>query len=73
MKPDYVPKIMVNKMNTIYNIYEPLGVSLMIAPWNYPIMIIFAPLVAAIAAGMKIFLIIYVIQDYHQIYNISME
>jgi aldehyde dehydrogenase (NAD+) len=51
MKPDYVPKSMINAMNTIYNIYEPLGVSLLIAPWNYPIMLIFACFVPAIAAG----------------------
>ncbi|XP_028397604.1 aldehyde dehydrogenase, dimeric NADP-preferring-like [Dendronephthya gigantea] len=51
VKPVYVPKDILNKMNTIYNIYEPLGVSLIITPWNYPIMIIFMPLVAAIAAG----------------------
>ena len=48
---DYVPKNMLNKMNTIYNIYEPLGVSLIIGAWNYPIQIALGPLVAAIAAG----------------------
>lgn len=31
--------------------YEPLGVSLIIAPWNYPVNLLFAPLVGAIAAG----------------------
>ncbi|MFK7970764.1 MAG: aldehyde dehydrogenase [Bacteroidia bacterium] len=30
---------------------EPFGVSLIIAPWNYPFQLVFAPLVAAIAAG----------------------
>jgi aldehyde dehydrogenase (NAD+) len=30
---------------------EPLGVVLIIAPWNYPFQLVFAPLVAAIAAG----------------------
>ena len=48
---DYVPKNILNKMNTIYNIYEPLGVSLIIGAWNYPIQITLGPLVAAIAAG----------------------
>lgn len=31
--------------------YEPLGVSLIIAPWNYPVNLLFAPLVGAISAG----------------------
>jgi aldehyde dehydrogenase (NAD+) len=31
--------------------YEPKGVSLIIAPWNYPIYLVFGPLVYAIAAG----------------------
>lgn len=30
---------------------EPLGVALIIGPWNYPIQLVLAPLVAAIAAG----------------------
>lgn len=32
-------------------IYEPKGVSLIIAPWNYPFQLLMAPLVSAIAAG----------------------
>lgn len=31
--------------------YEPLGVVLVIGPWNYPVYLTIAPLVAAIAAG----------------------
>src|SRR5690554_3855807 len=31
--------------------YEPKGVVLIIAPWNYPFNLVFAPLVGAIAAG----------------------
>src|SRR3954447_4829735 len=31
--------------------YEPLGVTLIIGPWNYPIHLMLAPLVGAIAAG----------------------
>jgi len=31
--------------------YEPLGVVLIIGPWNYPIHLVLAPLVAAVAAG----------------------
>ena len=30
---------------------EPLGVVLVIAPWNYPFMLLIAPLIAALAAG----------------------
>lgn len=32
-------------------IHEPKGVSLIIAPWNYPFQLLIAPLVSAIAAG----------------------
>ncbi len=32
-------------------IYEPLGVALIIAPWNYPFQLLFNPLVGAISAG----------------------
>ncbi len=32
-------------------IYEPLGVSLIIAPWNYPFQLMMNPLVGAISAG----------------------
>jgi aldehyde dehydrogenase (NAD+) len=31
--------------------YEPLGVALIIGPWNYPLHLVLAPLVAAVAAG----------------------
>lgn len=34
-----------------YQIPEPLGVVLIIAPWNYPFHLAFAPLVGALAAG----------------------
>ncbi len=32
-------------------VYEPLGVALIIAPWNYPFNLLLTPLVGAIAAG----------------------
>ncbi len=35
--------------NRIY--YEPKGVALVMAPWNYPVQLILSPLVSAIAAG----------------------
>lgn len=36
--------------------YEPKGVVLIIAPWNYPVYLVFAPLVAALAAGNCVFI-----------------
>lgn len=32
-------------------VHEPFGVALVIAPWNYPFQLLFAPLVSAVAAG----------------------
>lgn len=32
-------------------VYEPLGVALIIAPWNYPFQLLMAPLVGALSAG----------------------
>ncbi|KAJ3284438.1 hypothetical protein HDU79_008122 [Rhizoclosmatium sp. JEL0117] len=32
-------------------IHDPLGVVLIIAPWNYPVMLLLAPMAAALAAG----------------------
>ncbi len=32
-------------------VYEPYGLSLIIAPWNYPFQLIFSPLIGAMAAG----------------------
>ena len=36
-------------VGTVYR--EPYGVSLILAPWNYPLLLTLAPLVSAIAAG----------------------
>ena len=51
MKPSKVktPSILKPGSGKIY--HEPLGVNLIIAPFNYPIGLTFAPLIAAIAAG----------------------
>jgi aldehyde dehydrogenase (NAD+) len=51
MKPKSVSKTMSNFFagNKIY--YEPKGVCLIIAPWNYPLQLIMSPLISAIAAG----------------------
>lgn len=37
-------------------IREPLGVALIIAPWNYPVQLTFAPLIGALAAGNTVLL-----------------
>jgi aldehyde dehydrogenase (NAD+) len=34
-----------------YTVLEPLGVALIIAPWNYPVQLLLAPMVGALAAG----------------------
>ncbi len=51
MKPKSAGRTMSNLFasNKIY--YEPKGVCLIIAPWNYPLQLIMSPLVSAIAAG----------------------
>lgn len=51
MKPKSASKTMSNLFagNKIY--YEPKGVCLIIAPWNYPLQLIMSPLISAIAAG----------------------
>ncbi len=51
MKPKSVSKTLNNFFagNKIY--YEPKGVCLIIAPWNYPLQLIMSPLISAIAAG----------------------
>ncbi|RDC56828.1 aldehyde dehydrogenase family protein [Pedobacter chinensis] len=51
MKPKTAGKTMSNLFarNKIY--YEPKGVCLIIAPWNYPLQLIMSPLISAIAAG----------------------
>ena len=42
---------LVNLPSSSYIIREPLGVVLIISPWNYPLQLLFAPLIGAIAAG----------------------
>lgn len=34
-----------------YILYEPYGVTLIMAPWNYPVLLVLSPLVGALAAG----------------------
>jgi len=51
MRPKRIGKTLSNPFakNRIY--YEPKGVCLIIAPWNYPFQLVMSPLVSAIAAG----------------------
>ena len=49
--PHKVPSNLVNLSSKCKIKYEPKGVCLIIAPWNYPFQLILAPLVSAIAAG----------------------
>ncbi|KAL9979597.1 hypothetical protein ACROYT_G017278 [Oculina patagonica] len=51
-KPEIPPEVpIVNKMDTIFTVSEPLGVALIIGAWNYPIQLTIMPLTGAIAAG----------------------
>lgn len=50
-KPERIPTPMKLQPGKSWIVREPLGVVLIIAPWNYPVQLALAPLVAAIAAG----------------------
>lgn len=51
MKPQKVSTNLINLPSKSYIYSEPLGVVLIISPWNYPFQLLMAPLVGAIAAG----------------------
>lgn len=51
MQPKTVATNLANLPSKSYVQYEPLGVVLIIGPWNYPLQLLFTPLVGAIAAG----------------------
>jgi aldehyde dehydrogenase (NAD+) len=51
MKREKVKTNLVNLPSSSYIIREPLGVVLVISPWNYPLQLLFTPLIGAIAAG----------------------
>jgi aldehyde dehydrogenase (NAD+) len=51
MKPERVKTPIMNFKGTSEIQREPLGVVLIIGPWNYPIQLLLAPLVGAISAG----------------------
>ncbi len=51
MQPTRVPVPLGVQPAKAWYQYEPLGVVLIIGPWNYPFHLVLAPLVAAVAAG----------------------
>ncbi|ACJ32655.1 aldehyde dehydrogenase [Anoxybacillus flavithermus] len=51
MKPKRVPTPLTHLGSKSYVYPEPYGVSLIIAPWNYPFQLAISPLIGAIAAG----------------------
>lgn len=51
MKPERVKTNLMNLPSKSYLYKEPLGVVLIIGPWNYPFQLLLAPLAGAIAAG----------------------
>lgn len=51
MQPEKVKTNLVNFPSSSYVMREPLGVVLIISPWNYPLQLLFNPLIGAIAAG----------------------
>ncbi len=56
MKPKRVARPLTMVGSSSWIRYEPKGMSLIIAPWNYPMQLLFAPLVSAIAAGNTVML-----------------
>ncbi len=51
MRPERVRTNLLNFPSRSSIMNEPLGVVLIIGPWNYPLQLLFTPLVGAIAAG----------------------
>jgi aldehyde dehydrogenase (NAD+) len=49
--PQRVKSSLLNYPSTASVTSEPLGIALIVGPWNYPAQLIFSPLVAALAAG----------------------
>lgn len=56
MRPEKVPTNFVNFPSSSHIHSEPMGVVLIISPWNYPFQLLFTPLAGAIAAGNCVFL-----------------
>lgn len=56
MKPRTVARNLMNIMDDAYTVRDPVGVVLIISPWNYPINLLFTPFVGALAAGNTVIL-----------------
>jgi aldehyde dehydrogenase (NAD+) len=51
MRPEKAKTNLVNFPSSSYVMREPMGVVLIVGPWNYPLQLLFNPLIGAIAAG----------------------
>ena len=51
MSMQHVPTPLAIQLASSAVYHEPLGVVLIVAPWNYPVLLLLSPLVGAIAAG----------------------
>ena len=51
MQPQKVSTNLMNLPSKSFVLQEPLGVVMIIGPWNYPLQLLFTPLVGAMAAG----------------------
>lgn len=51
MSHESVRTNLLNLPSNSYILREPLGITLIIGPWNYPFQLLFTPLIGAIAAG----------------------
>lgn len=51
MSQESVRTNLLNLPSNSYILREPLGIALIIGPWNYPFQLLFTPLIGAIAAG----------------------
>src|SRR6187399_2750950 len=51
MQPEKVSTNLLNLPSSSFVLKEPLGVVLIVGPWNYPFQLLFTPLIGAIAAG----------------------
>ena len=51
MQPEKAKTNLLNLPSSSFILREPMGVVLILGPWNYPLQLLFTPLVGAIAAG----------------------
>jgi aldehyde dehydrogenase (NAD+) len=52
MSPKFAEHTLMNILDVMYTERVPYGVSLLLGPFNYPIFLVFLPLIAMIAAGL---------------------